>query len=757
MLCLYSSHTTAQAANPNRSRLGARRSADVSSSHRHYMKTVEDASTATSPNTRTLLVQGRGGGGKMGGKKGKVDMEEEEEEDPPDITTESPVESPHPADFETPLPTTIIFTDAPVDGVDPTICAEDDIQTLSQSVIMNFIGRLEDLDEVQIASLQDSFLLAYNELSNALCPERSFSKVVQVQIDDEDKRRQLQLVPGLLLRPAKPFSFFAYITTQCNSCGNGNKGLFGNDAVDSNKEDETTRNMQTGLSQCAPCVQPTPDNFAVGYNAAIQDLIEQGALPAVESVLKVAELEAIPCAEEVALGDALLIIEVEGNLTDATQAESTALEKGIEQTFNALNGLNDETCDPFFRRIASVKSNLLVEGNRQLQLSPVSPLLDKFNLKNKSQISFNIVFKCRGCGKNENIFFTNDAPDRRNLASALSRDLQAEESCLCAIGAEELRAPTRDEFVVAFNNTVQVLIAQGEVRFISEVGAVAEIEEVTCPAASPVEENKTQIVIDVPSTNETTLLEEDIAVLGASITETFNKLNIPSLCDPNNRFVTDVEFIGFLEIVEDERRQLQLPLIFLKQTVKTLGFNIVYNCKQCNAGTGLFGNDASRRALSSLASSPSMPHRRLQENATCFCDVDITFSRAPTEDEFLQAFVVEVEDLQLASIKTILGVSEPEAPIDFPPTPSPMTDPVEEGQSISIESNFQVAFRNGQNGTYADDLKGAFDLLVPQVITETFPDLTRRRTLLEIYLSGSEVTLKVASKYLRLWAIIVRD
>jgi hypothetical protein len=109
-----------------------------------------------------------GGKGK-GSSKSKVVVEEEADPEPP-----PPVQAPQPV--ETPPPT----TDAPV-GVDPTICAEDDVQTFTQSVLLSYIGRAEDIDELQITTLEDSFLLAYNELSDMLCPERSFSVVVEVQ------------------------------------------------------------------------------------------------------------------------------------------------------------------------------------------------------------------------------------------------------------------------------------------------------------------------------------------------------------------------------------------------------------------------------------------------------------------------------------------------------------------------------------------------------------------------------------------------
>jgi hypothetical protein len=143
-----------------------------------------------------------------------------------------------------------------------------------------------------------------------------------------------------------------------------------------------------------------------------------------------------------------------------------------------------------------------------------------------------------------------------------------------------------------------------------------------------------------------------------------------------------------------------------------------------------------------------MPHRRLQDNATCFCDMNIIFNRAPTDDEFLEALIVQVEGLQLDSVKTVLGVSDPTVPLSFPPTPSPATEPPE--QSILIEIKYQVTFRNGQNGTFKDDLIdliGAFDLLIPQVLSEIFPDAGRRCQLVSISSSTPEVTSEAGSEY----------
>ena len=131
-------------------------------------------------------------------------------------------------------------------------------------------------------------------------------------------------------------------------------------------------------------------------------------------------------------------------------------------------------------------------------------------------------------------------------------------------------------------------------------------------------------------------------------------------------------------------------------------------------------------------------------------------ARPPTETEFEVIFQDAVRDADFTNKVAITGATETEvtpAPISFAPvtprpvtpqpvtpqpitlapTPAPVTQvPSAEPSSASIrlEAQYEVALRNGDQGTLAEDLIASMDILVDQVLAETFPEQPVRRRLL---------------------------
>lgn len=66
------------------------------------------------------------------------------------------------------------------------------------------------------------------------------------------------------------------------------------------------------------------------------------------------------------------------------------------------------------------------------------------------------------------------------------------------------------------------------------------------------------------------------------------------------------------------------------------------------------------------------------------------------------------------------------APSVAPTTLAPIT-PSPVRIDIPVEASYEIAFRSGVRGTFEGDLSQAMDVLAPQVIGETFPDLRARR------------------------------
>ena len=151
----------------------------------------------------------------------------------------------------------------------------------------------------------------------------------------------------------------------------------------------------------------------------------------------VSELEEISCEEEVNLIEASLALELFGNPDEASQEELAVLAQSLQETFNALNGLNDQICDLLFRVVVSVEGQLdTTQTRRNIQVdSGNSPFVFRPLL-----LYFNVVFQCQGCASRTTLL-TDDA-GRRPLQ--LDRHLQTGE-CLCPVGVLDFCPPSRDD------------------------------------------------------------------------------------------------------------------------------------------------------------------------------------------------------------------------------------------------------------------------------------------------------------------------
>jgi hypothetical protein len=67
--------------------------------------------------------------------------------------------------------------------------------------------------------------------------------------------------------------------------------------------------------------------------------------------------------------------------------------------------------------------------------------------------------------------------------------------CICPVNPEETGLPTREEFVRAYRNTVEILAAQGKVSFITGVDKVVEVDTIACSAEVSLE--STNVALNV--------------------------------------------------------------------------------------------------------------------------------------------------------------------------------------------------------------------------------------------------------------------
>jgi hypothetical protein len=607
-----------------------------------------------------------------------------------------------------------------------------DVQTFERSVLVNFVGVSEQLYADQIMVLEDGFQIAYNRFEEDLCDEGSFRTVVDVNIVQQ---QQTTLQFDFNFDFKKAFATVFQIFFQSNSGGAG-ANIFANDAPFRKLRKETTGSSTLQQIPCAPCETPPSEIFIMTYNNVLRE-IAGDTLDNVITVDSVSELEVASCEEEVNLIEASLAIEFSGYPDEASPEELAVLTQSLQDTFNALNGLNDQICDLLFREVVSVEAELdTTQTRRNLQVgtgnSPfvASPFL----------LYFNVSFQCRGCPSGTTLL-TDDAA-RRHLQ--LGRHLQMGE-CLCPVGIVDFRPPSRVEFDAAFNQTMTILIAEKRLRFVTAVGETAEVEEISCPAQ--VDDRQTQLVIEVEG-DTYAVADSAISTLEETLQETLVGL-FSEFCDPEVRNVLDVQFDRF-GLVQSGRLQSN-SMSFL------LSFTIVFSCRGCPSDASLFGNDDPRRLLLSNDKARGASARHLQSNGdSCFCDVNVVAARPPTGTEFEVIFQDAVRAADLTTNFAITDVRETEvtpAPISFAPvtprpmtpqpvtlqpiTPSPTSAPVTQAPSaapssasILVQAQYEVAFRDGDQGTHADDLVASMDILAAQVVAETLPDQPGRRRLL---------------------------
>lgn len=614
------------------------------------------------------------GKGKGGGKKGNTGDDDDDEEDSPDDQQEE-----EPQEEE---------------------CVGD-VKTIKRSVLLNLVGAPNaNIDADQLMALEDAFQLAYNRLGQTLCEGGAFRFVVDVSaILDEGAAAGGQGQPGRDLQFGEDtdstdstFTIFLNIVFQCNSCGDGAE-LFLNDAArrmlvlgalegQDHSSPRFLREEQADNS-CNPCELPTPEIFIVNYKAVLEEFIDDGRITDIVTPDSVSELEDVPCDANVQVIQTSLAIEFRGDPAEASDEELEILSNSVRSTINALNGLNDAVCDPLFRVVVSVEANLddisITENLRRRHL--------QFNnnfVINPFLIFFNIVFQCRGC-PGDTLIFVDDAARRQldhftkpNQRRRIQSVPSAQDECLCAIGVDEFRPPTRDEFDIAFNETVTILIAQEDVDFIAEVGGTIEVEEISCPAT--VEERLSRLIIQAQGDPEA-FPADDITALEDAIEATLNEL-YSRFCDPEVRTVIEVTFAGFGVLPNDTSAGRNLQFETDDESLRPyldffLFFQIVFQCRGCPVDAGLFGDDASRRHLEYVSSSSehkfssqTNQRRQLPVNGDqCFCDTDVVNElRAPTLEEFTILFNDTLADLNLVTNVTITVLNEAEV------TPSPVTE-----------------------------------------------------------------------------------
>ena len=239
----------------------------------------------------------------------------------------------------------------------------------------------------------------------------------------------------------REFTLSLRLEGTCRGCPN-NPGLFVED----------TRDLANPTDTC-PCEAPSEARFATALQSEAEELRAARNFAAIVDVTEVAELRPVTCAAELTPFSAAVIVELIG-ATTLTADDQNTLAIIFAQTYNRINGFNDLTCDPFFRRIDSVAVSLDTDlGRRKLSkdvdvtdptnahrvLEDTDDFFDGVDfIEPDIALRFEILARCRGCNPQTTFLF-----DLESAASAFDRRLS--ENIDSALKDEEFLAAMTDE------------------------------------------------------------------------------------------------------------------------------------------------------------------------------------------------------------------------------------------------------------------------------------------------------------------------
>ena len=316
-------------------------------------------------------------------------------------------------------------------------CANQTI-AFDKKVLITYFGRAEDISTAELCTLQQTFASTYNALTASTCTNRAFRTVeIVTALTDYTATPSAQSS----IYPSALSGIRFQIIGHCRGCKK-NLNLFTRDtsrrlqAVTDKEQSHHHHNLAKGetsnhkerilqwnnsavdvnnggcqsgrrKNRCAQCEPPSYAAFAQLYKAEIQRLRSSGVIQSIDSIEKVTELTAVPCAVDFSEFDSNVLIRFSGYPDDATDNQLAALEQGFLQTYNNLNLMNDETCDVTFKEIVNVEiiTDASLQVAQGLLLQTTSSHQQSALQRVPVSFSYNarITGRCRGCPPGDKI------------------------------------------------------------------------------------------------------------------------------------------------------------------------------------------------------------------------------------------------------------------------------------------------------------------------------------------------------------------
>jgi hypothetical protein len=371
----------------------------------------------------------------------------------------------------------------PTSGCTPT-------STFNTTLVLDFIGNLTLVTSQELVVLAQGFQDTYNALnSNPDTCDALFRRVTEVELlsenslhlfDDDAARRKLQpggiygsQIPGFQAT-SRFFSFIGRIRSTCIGCLKGT-ALFGNDAIQ--------RHLLAGACVCPVGAEPhvpTTAEFQIAYNETVQQLKASQQIRSIDAFSEAIELEEVKCSSNVSILSSEVSLTVSVESLDLTAQDIKALEQAFVESYN---NLADNACDPKFRTVINATLLEVTEASqssnrRLMNQRPTSKPTSSANLK------FIPKYFCRDCDKGTNLFRNgNDAPrllDPLGEKIMMShRRLQQGNTCFCDTNFVTTEPPSKTEFALEFEITVEILDVSTTVV---EVITVYETPQLTPPS-----------------------------------------------------------------------------------------------------------------------------------------------------------------------------------------------------------------------------------------------------------------------------------
>lgn len=296
-----------------------------------------------------------------------------------------------------------------------------------------------------------------------------------------------------------------------------------------------------------------------------------------------------------------------GILTDSELEELTDI---VNESYNEMNLLNGNSCDPHRRQILSAS---VTTTTNEAKMS----IERAFSPASSNSVMVYVTGLCWDCTTETNLFDVESVPSRKR------RELQDQGKifCLCPNKADILRGPTVGEFKHFLNTVAQ------DSLFVETIVGVQEVGPILCSGEVVDFERLVPVQFEIVCE----LFDDDIPLIEAAFMDVYNGLLQDYYCDSYHRSLDAATVASVGERVNGN--------------MMTFDFLVKGTCVGCDPeAISLFDeHDEMVSKMRSLfeekqpfdVTRSNNNKRKLQ---TCTCNGDALADRGPTEVEFMDVF-----------------------------------------------------------------------------------------------------------------------